>query len=657
MNKITAIHVVDATGQHATFYGYDENGRVSKVWTMRNNQGYDRTMTPVRPTLISSPMQTDSADMEIAYDMADAVASVRYPTAGVSTSYKYNELGSLMRSVTQPLTTPTTTLFEQRLSYWPSGLIYEQWTNTDGSKNHDEYTYDDVQRLSRWTRNHLPYYGTSRQYHYDRIGNRTMNQAIVSTPPDPTTYTYGLVSSALQPNTLRTVTSVANSFTDAMTYDDDGAMLTRQRDRTTDGMRTQRLETYSYDAFNLVERFTLKHDATMVAGGEGCLPDASTKPVDDFRYRFGPLQEREQKRQYATSNNIALDGLAWTYTLLGADAKQLATYNGVQGNFCGQPANTVWMWPVEFNSYGPAQSRIITRSNGAREYVIADHLGSSRLTLSSTGEILQRTDYQPFGIEINEAGTGSRTSYIGREKDNESDLGMYGVRMYEPEYGRFMSVDPLWGKRPFVQPYEYAGNNPITAKDPDGGDYDIIVDDENQTITVSAIYFATAGDADAANKAIAPINALSGTEVEYNGKKYVVNFALVVETVDNPNVAMTDAKFTVTGEGDLIELDVANVNTFKVSSAESGDVRSGAAGTTTFGRNVFMLESYALHEGAPTHEILHSLGIDHRMFGIMAKSISDKNWSPAIHIGLVEDVVRQKDAGKGVGVGTVRNAK
>jgi len=57
----------------------------------------------------------------------------------------------------------------------------------------------------------------------------------------------------------------------------------------------------------------------------------------------GPLQEREQKRQYTTSYNIALDGLAWTYTLLGADAKQLATYNGVQGNFCGQPANTVWM--------------------------------------------------------------------------------------------------------------------------------------------------------------------------------------------------------------------------------------------------------------------------------------------------------------------------
>jgi hypothetical protein len=48
----------------------------------------------------------------------------------------------------------------------------------------------------------------------------------------------------------------------------------------------------------------------------------------------------------------------------------------------------------------------------------------------------------------------SRTSYIGRETDNESDLGFGAcpealrgrVSMYEPLYGRFLSTDPLWGK-------------------------------------------------------------------------------------------------------------------------------------------------------------------------------------------------------------------
>ncbi|HLP27185.1 MAG TPA: RHS repeat-associated core domain-containing protein [Candidatus Didemnitutus sp.] len=220
--------------------------------------------------------------------------------------------------------------------------------------------------------------------------------------------------------------------------------------------------------FNLIERFTKRKDAEPIAGGEGCLPDAATAPLDDFRYRFGPLQEREQKRQYSTSQNQAIAGLMWNYTLLGADAKQLASYNGVQGGFCGQVANTVWIWPVEYNSYGPAQTRIITRPQGAKEFVIADHLGSTRLTLNQTGDILERLDYQPFGKEINEAGEGARTSYIGREKDTESELGFYGVRMYEPEYGRFMSVDPLWDEFGHLTPYHYCGNSPLVQSDPSG---------------------------------------------------------------------------------------------------------------------------------------------------------------------------------------------
>ncbi|MBU3680109.1 MAG: hypothetical protein FGM32_10975, partial [Candidatus Kapabacteria bacterium] len=52
--------------------------------------------------------------------------------------------------------------------------------------------------------------------------------------------------------------------------------------------------------------------------------------------------------------------------------------------------------------------------------------------------------------------------------DNESDLGYYGVRMYEPLYGRFLSTDPLWSKYLPLQPYQYAGNEPVQHTDPSG---------------------------------------------------------------------------------------------------------------------------------------------------------------------------------------------
>jgi len=40
--------------------------------------------------------------------------------------------------------------------------------------------------------------------------------------------------------------------------------------------------------------------------------------------------------------------------------------------------------------------------------------------------------------------------------------------MYEPEYGRFMSVDPLWGKYESFQPYHYSLNQPISLLDNGG---------------------------------------------------------------------------------------------------------------------------------------------------------------------------------------------
>mgnify|MGYP002378883784 CR=1 FL=1 len=44
------------------------------------------------------------------------------------------------------------------------------------------------------------------------------------------------------------------------------------------------------------------------------------------------------------------------------------------------------------------------------------------------------------------------------------------MRHYDPTYGRFMSVDPLWAKYAPLQPYHYAGNEPVGRLDPSGMD-------------------------------------------------------------------------------------------------------------------------------------------------------------------------------------------
>ena len=44
----------------------------------------------------------------------------------------------------------------------------------------------------------------------------------------------------------------------------------------------------------------------------------------------------------------------------------------------------------------------------------------------------------------------------------------YGFRIYSPEIGKFLSVDPLTGDFPFYTPYQFSANNPITSIDLDG---------------------------------------------------------------------------------------------------------------------------------------------------------------------------------------------
>jgi RHS repeat-associated protein len=62
--------------------------------------------------------------------------------------------------------------------------------------------------------------------------------------------------------------------------------------------------------------------------------------------------------------------------------------------------------------------------------------------------------------------------FNGKLKDNEwAGVGNhldYGFRQYDSRIGRFISVDPLTKKFPFLTPYQFASNTPIWATDLDG---------------------------------------------------------------------------------------------------------------------------------------------------------------------------------------------
>jgi RHS repeat-associated protein len=67
-----------------------------------------------------------------------------------------------------------------------------------------------------------------------------------------------------------------------------------------------------------------------------------------------------------------------------------------------------------------------------------------------------------------------RYGFNGKEKDNETygegNAYDFGARIYDSRLGRWLSLDPLMAKYPFLSPYNFCINNPILFKDYDGRD-------------------------------------------------------------------------------------------------------------------------------------------------------------------------------------------
>src|SRR5678809_904062 len=69
-------------------------------------------------------------------------------------------------------------------------------------------------------------------------------------------------------------------------------------------------------------------------------------------------------------------------------------------------------------------------------------------------------------------GTGYRYGFNGKENDNEvkgdGNQQDYGLRIYDPRLGKFLSVYLLTRKYPMLSPFQYSSNRPIDGIDLDG---------------------------------------------------------------------------------------------------------------------------------------------------------------------------------------------
>ena len=115
------------------------------------------------------------------------------------------------------------------------------------------------------------------------------------------------------------------------------------------------------------------------------------------------------------------------------------------------------------------------RDGGTLYWLLSDHLGSTSLTLDSSGNRLDpnaELRYKPYG-DMRYNGGGQKTNYrfTGQRWDQGHGLYWFNSRWFDPLVGRFMQADtivPEPGNPQALNRYSYVLENPLRYTDPTG---------------------------------------------------------------------------------------------------------------------------------------------------------------------------------------------
>ena len=115
-------------------------------------------------------------------------------------------------------------------------------------------------------------------------------------------------------------------------------------------------------------------------------------------------------------------------------------------------------------------TRPIGAGTATISYLHTDALGSPIAKTNSSGKVIETSEYEPYGDLLNRA-SDDRAGYTGHLMDAASGLTYMQQRYYDPQIGRFLSVDPVTAdgvSGTNFNRYWYANNNPYLSTDPDG---------------------------------------------------------------------------------------------------------------------------------------------------------------------------------------------
>ncbi|KQV11644.1 hypothetical protein ASE03_14115 [Kitasatospora sp. Root187] len=279
-----------------------------------------------------------------------------------------------------------------------------------------------------------PYWQT---WQYNLLGDRTQHVKrditgnIAKNVTQTSTYPGAGTTTANQPNTATTITTVGPTGTTTLTPHYDAAGNTKDRANTGTTVTNQ---TFTYNA-------------------EGRTETATTK--------IGTGANQDTGYLYDATGGLLIQS--------GPASKVLYLFGGAEQLTLNKSTDTVSGLRYFSN---PDGTTIVSSSTGAVTYQPTNPQHTAQLQVDASSLTVTRRAYDPYG---NPRGTAPSTwadnhGYLGLPTDTTTGLNLLGARNYDPAIGRFLTADPLFqpGDPNQMGGYTYSGNNPTTTSDPTG---------------------------------------------------------------------------------------------------------------------------------------------------------------------------------------------
>ncbi|HEX2162490.1 MAG TPA: RHS repeat-associated core domain-containing protein, partial [Thermoanaerobaculia bacterium] len=351
--------------------------------------------------------------------------------------------------------------YAHSISYHPNGMVH-QVVHGDGTTYTQAADPSGMRRPASYTVANTAT-GTpmwqSGAYAYDGSGNVT---AIGSA-----TYTYDAVSRLVNGTVFTGPLASGSLLTQNATYDAYGNLTALASGPGTSppviqyltNPSTNRLTAHPYD------------NSGAMTGWSGHVYD---------REDLGLIWKTTAAGQSYVHLYTADDERVWTF--FEGQNRSRWTVRDLDGQVLREFANNVGVWTVQRDYvYRDGVPLAAALSTGHIHHLHPDHLGTPRLITRNVGSGPQQVAfhaYYPYGVEATQFNLDDeRMKFTGHERDlgvswsPADDLDYMHARWYNPQVGRFLSVDPIGGNTHLPQSWNrftYGLNNPVRYIDPTG---------------------------------------------------------------------------------------------------------------------------------------------------------------------------------------------